>query len=355
MPIFKDLTSPLILLSDDSAALALSSPDDGNQRYARKIIRTGKFYDSKSDRWFEVSDNALAHWAKTFALMASRGVDIPVPLEHTDKPDRNRGWVRNMYIKGDSLMADIEAIGEEGKKAVERNSVSVFIPPKWTDGTGNNYDWPIMHVALTPTPVITGLGDARPIAASRVPFDKEKDKMDWTKIKESLDIDVEMTDENAEELVLAQVTERNLEKDDLTAKLVTATEALEASNKELGTLKLSHGKPPAEADPTLVSLVRDNRGMKIDALQAAGKVTKVCADEIRKQYIEGTEGLSLSDSLTRDSGKTDGFDALVAILQSNDNVIDLTELTGAQILLSHQKEGEIKEDALKANAKARAS
>ena len=175
--------------------------------------------------------------------------------------------------------------------------------------------------------------------------------MNLDKIRAALGITEEMSEGTAEALILARAEKMTSELATRTTELADATAALAKAEEGAEALRLSRGKP-AKVDPALIDLVGDNRSMKIDALQSAGKITKVAADQMKADFISGTEGLSLSDSLARDSGKSDGFDKLVSILQANDNVIDLTELSGAQLLLSQQKQ-KPEEASLVTDAKGR--
>src|SRR5690606_13600266 len=122
------------------------------------------------------------------------GIKIPLPVEHTFDPEKNRGYVVGAQLGKNSkgipaLFALIQFRDEqEGKKLAASTDVSIFVPPDFTDGHGNKYPRPITHVALTSYPVVSGLDGFKAIAASLV----ENDDMQFSclTLAQKLGIDI---------------------------------------------------------------------------------------------------------------------------------------------------------------------
>jgi hypothetical protein len=170
---FRDATknsAPIVLLALAASPVATSAviSESGavTQTYVKDLIRVGEWVMPQSGVKFSVTNEDLDHWVKTFETMQAAGVKVHVPSGHTDDADKNRGWVLAMFRDGDVLKGQLKIIGEDAIAAAVRNEVSIYVPPTLTDGKGNTYERPIAHVALTPTPVISGQGGWVPIAAS---------------------------------------------------------------------------------------------------------------------------------------------------------------------------------------------
>lgn len=322
---------------DFELVLANDSKGVPSEMYKKELIRTGDFVKESDGIDFAITADTLSHWVDTFNRMKENGVEVPVPISHYESDaDGNRGYVRDMFVEGDGLFATIELIGEDGILAAKRNDVSIYCPVEWVDGAGNVYYRPIVHVALTPYPIIPGLKEFESLAASLL-VKSETKQMDFTKLKAGLNIGTEVTDDNAVELVLSAVAKFK----------ETHTKELEEIKKVNDqALKLSgEVKTP---DPVLVKLACENRDMKLSALVSAGKVTPKVKLELQKLFSDH-ETLSLS--LGR--GIDDHFDALVEILTVNDPV-SLKEKSGAQDLSLSGATRSEKQTSLVADAQARA-
>lgn len=305
------------------------------QRFRKELIRVGKYVKAVDGIRFRVTAATLSHWVATFARMKKNGCKVPVPLGHTTDAKENRGWLRDLFIEGESLVGVIDLIGEDGIACASRTDVSIFVPPEFTDGKGEKHTHPIMHVALCTDPVIPGLADWQAVAAS-LTFTREQEAgtMDWKEIAKALGIEDGMTDETAQELILAGVATITTARDDAVTAKDTAEKALKALKATSGRKKLDPEKP--EPDPLLLSLTHDNREMKLNALVTGGVITPDVRDKLLEEYAtEDAIKLELSHG-----GDVAQFDRLIAILAKNDPK-ELKELTGPQTVeLSHGKPNE---------------
>ena len=284
------------------AASALSIDGVPSRVLVKDIIIAGDWVHPSTGQDVEVSAERLERWASTFAAMSANGVKVYVPLGHTSDPGRNVGWVEDMWVEGNKLMARMRIIGEDGILAAARNHVSIMAVPELKDGKGNVYKDAIVHVALTPEPVISGQEDF--IAASRgtgnVPVLRLAcggAKMPgYKKIAEKLGLAIEVDDDAAEAAIVAKIEE-------MLGKMKTMEE------------EMSKGKALAasrrEVTDEVLSLARENRTMKLDRLVQAGKITPAVAKGLGDAMI-GADGSALRLSL---SGTTpDNFDGVLKAL-----------------------------------------
>ncbi len=135
------------------------------RRFLKELIKAGHYVKEADGLEFDVTPMLLEHWAATFARMRANGLNVPVPSGHTHDGAANRGWVRHLFRAGDSLYGVVDLVGD-GIPMAATNDVSIYAVPEFTDGHGNRYRWPILHVALCTDPVVPGLGGFLPIAAA---------------------------------------------------------------------------------------------------------------------------------------------------------------------------------------------
>lgn len=326
------MTEPIIYTCPDLAPIALSEGSE-DLVYEKQAIYVGTFHADNGEH--TVTDQDINHWVKEFTRMSENGVDVPVPLEHTDDPEKRRGTVIGMRAANDqegrySLFTKIRFNKKED--AERGNQVSVFVPPSYRDGKGNEYYRPVRHVALTDYPVVPGLaGFEKVLAASLV----KKKKVN-----------------NMENLIQLLNTELGLQLDP-TANEATVYAAVKAA---IDAAKLAPpdeanpGEPPGDTPPpgntpppppqqmsaSLVKLVNTSREGVIDNLVTQGKITPAVAKKLKGEYT-GKDKLALAFS--QDTGDfSDNFDGVIAALQENEPVLSFAEKTKSQVL---PKEGNI--------------
>jgi hypothetical protein len=308
---------PGVVLRASTKGIATSVEIEGGKRYKKEIIRTGSFLKDSEELEFVISLDTLYYWASLFKTLKENGIKVPVQNGHWDS-DTTYGYVVDMYVEEESLFAEMELFGEDVDTLVKTKDVSIYSPLEWTDGTGNTYVRPILHVALTAYPLIPGLKDFEELAASLFNR-KEKKKMDWAKIKEVLGITEEIKDENGEELLLSAIAK-------MQEKAKKEKEDLVASLKEGKDSK----KEKKELDPLTLSLAQDNISSKLERLVEANKVTPSVKDELQELFV-GDKGSNLSLSLS--NGNLNMINKIIEVMGKND-VVELGEKTGHQGILS---------------------
>ena len=303
-------TSALIFASTAASVAAGAEWTDDNgqphRKYIKDLVRIGTW--SHRNGTTEITEADIDHWALTFAAMKAEGVGVTIPggenpHENQDNADANRGQVLDMYREGDRLVGVLELIGSDGIVAASRADVSIATIPELKTGKGTVYKNAITHVALTPVPVVSGLGKFK-IAASRggtvsVPVLRlaQEYAMDWKKIAQACGLDpATLTDETAEDAIIKAVSGMTA-----SVKAAPKPEELKAAREELATLKLTRKDAP-EPDPVLVRLSAENREMKLSRLVSEGRITPAEKDAHAAIWI-GAENAGLKLSLdTRGDG-----------------------------------------------------
>ncbi len=143
--------------------------DNGEPVYRFRVeaIPGGKFL-TADEQPFQVTPQTLQHWQQTFAAFANRGIPVPVLTGTHLEPtaEHSVGQVVGVDVKNGSLWCTCELIGKDIPRLAATNSVSIYAEPSWTDAKGNQYDWPLRHLLMTPDPRIPGLKGFTPLAAS---------------------------------------------------------------------------------------------------------------------------------------------------------------------------------------------
>lgn len=326
-------------IDNQRAAVAMHAAIDGQagQRLLKEIIRTGHYIKEKQGIEFTVTHATLAHWAATFQEMAANGVRVPIPDDHDTfgKAHHNQGFVVDMFVDGDSLMAVCELIGDEAQDLATRNDVSVGIPQEIIDGKGRRYVTPIEHLAFTPTPLITGLGKFIPIAASRT---RKVSVMDLKALGKALGIE-DLEDANAVDKITAAFAERGTKATAVEASLGEHKTKLEAAESGLKAAReeLAAKTEPVKVDAVTLELAQETREGKLGTLVANAKITPAVKDRLHAIFL-GADGARLKASIS--NGSQHIFQEVVSALDENDPV-KLKEQTGPQaaVLMSSMAKG----------------
>lgn len=158
------------------SAGAVNSAGQPTKRFVKDLIRVGDFTGGGgSTQRFQVTANdhdpangkfALSHWRDQFNAMRLAGIEVTMPLDHSNRTEDNRGFVRDMFIEGDTLYGITEAIGNDAIRLMSRAKVSINVMNSLASGNGKTYEYPIDHVAITTKPVVPDQRGFVAIAAS---------------------------------------------------------------------------------------------------------------------------------------------------------------------------------------------
>lgn len=154
--------------------LFLADDEQKRKRYRKQVIYEGAFVKSRPDEEdieFSVDGKLMDHWHDTFLAMQDEGIEVPMPLGHTEDPEKRRATVvgseRGKDSQGrDSLFQIVEFVDPKYESLAASSNVSIFVPPSFRSGKGTPYERPIRHTAFTDYPVIPGLEPFQAIACS---------------------------------------------------------------------------------------------------------------------------------------------------------------------------------------------
>jgi hypothetical protein len=295
---------------------------------------------------FSVDEPTLDHWDKSVKKMTANGVKIPIPLEHTTDPEKNRGYLvgtqRGKNSRGLPALFGLVQFrdSEEGRKLAASSDVSIYVPPRFKDGRGNPYDHPITHVALTSYPVIPQLDSFKAIAASLTSGDSNME-LSALSLAQKLGIDVNGLDENTAETKVVDYVNQ------LKAKVAPVAPAAPAAPAP----PAFRPQVPGAMAASQTALVKQVREMKLSELVRDGHITKATHDGLVKQYCDDD---AIALSLASDDANFNApFDSLVETLKQNVAFVPGGKTAAQAVALS--KVADAKTNPLLANAEMRAA
>jgi len=229
--------------------------------FEKEHAYVGKFQKG-DDPEFELTEEALSHFAAETNRYIENGNKCNLPVEHTTDPEKNHGENKKWFVKDDSkgrrgLFSLTEFRDAEAAKLARTAQTSIFCPAKYKDGAQNEYVRPIRHVALTDYPVIPGLDGFTPIAASLVSVPRKEN----SSMSETL--------KGLAEGIGLQLSEDVFADEAKASKSIL--DAFAAINLELSDYKEYKKLNPPKVDPVRVSksqvaMVRENRELKLSHL-----------------------------------------------------------------------------------------
>jgi hypothetical protein len=182
-----DMTQPNIpfkLRSLDLSADSAVAPSDNlpaevagspASYFWKDMIHTGNYVHPAKNFSLAVDQDRLGRWADIGGKLLSGGVAVPINCDHSDAARDVVGYVKQFKLDGDRLLGLCQFIGDDAALMAARNLVSVGIDPDFTDGQGRLWGEAIVHLALTPVPVVPDQDQfvKMPDAENQVPNDEE--------------------------------------------------------------------------------------------------------------------------------------------------------------------------------------
>ena len=143
---------------------SFSALSDG--RFRKEVIREGTWVHPTRNFRLAVTRDRMQRWVEKFRLMRKRGIRVPVPFGHSYDPKDNAGFVEDLELDGNVLVAVLSIPRDEDarKMGTTVRDVSISVNPDFRDGQGRRYGEVIEHVALTTRPVVPGQGDFVPLS-----------------------------------------------------------------------------------------------------------------------------------------------------------------------------------------------
>jgi len=315
----------------------IAASDGDPLEFDKELVHCGAF--KKGDLSFAVTPADLDHWQNTHKKMTDAGIKIPLPVEHTENPEANRGFVKSMRVgrnqKGQpALFGRVRFRDAESAKLALTSNCSIFVPHKYVDGHDNTYERPITHVALTDYPVVTGLESFKPIAASLVTGETMATAPAGTNpqlmaLAEKFAIQVAGKDDATLQKDLETLFTQMKADNERYVALLTENE-IDPASKPAATEEGTTDEPKpavAASNGVMNKLLKENRENKILQLSQAGKITPAVANDLKSRFLSGD---SLTLALSAKPGAADDFDSMFAVLSKNEPVISLRSKTGNQ-------------------------
>jgi len=134
-------------------------------RFRKEVIREGTWIHPTRNFRLSVTRDRMRRWVEKFRLMRKRGIRVPVPFGHSYDPKDNAGFVEELELVGNTLVAVLHIPDDRDarKLGATVRDVSLSINPDFRDGQGRRYGEVVEHVALTTRPVVPGQGDFVPL------------------------------------------------------------------------------------------------------------------------------------------------------------------------------------------------
>jgi hypothetical protein len=124
----------------------------------KEMIHAGNYVHPTRGYALDVDQDRLQRWAATGQKMLAAGVPVPINCDHSDRARDVVGYVMQFKLDGDQLLGLCQFIGPDAALTAARNWVSVGINPNFTDGQARPWGEAIVHLALTPVPVVPDQG-----------------------------------------------------------------------------------------------------------------------------------------------------------------------------------------------------
>jgi len=296
--------------------------DETARVYEKEAIYVGDFYDAEGVK-HTIREADLDHWKKSVDEFIANKIPIPLPLEHTENPERNRGEVvgavRKKNERGvDSLYLHTKFRDAEAEKLAASAHVSIFSPEQ-VSRNGKVYKSPLTHLALTDYPAVLGLERFKAIAASFVGISQMAVKFSLASLGESLQIPVAgKEDSDLEVAIREKITALLKELED--AKALIAELKGEGGDES----ETDEEEMPAPVAASILAMVKDNKEMKLNQLVQEGYLTPAARDAAAKEFCTDA-AIKLSAS-----GDDAEFQRFVKLARSNDKVLSFKEKTGGQ-------------------------
>jgi len=294
----------------------------------KDMIHAGNYVHPTKGFSLAVDRQRLQRWAETGQQMLAAGVAIPINCDHSDSARDVVGYVKQFKLDGDRLLGLCQFIGDDAALTAARNSVSVGVDPDFTDGQGRKWGEAVVHLALTPVPVVPDQDQF-----VRVEGSEPQEEQGQTVLPCSPEQFAMLRDLIGQDVAVEQCVSRIIqrlqaedegESPDLKAELAAAREQI---------LQLS-AKLPAAMPGDVEAAMTESTTAKFDAAVARGSLSPAARDRLVATLVRGGDGKANVIALSRSANP--GGDrclamAVAEILLDNE-AIPLRETTGLQAM-----------------------
>jgi hypothetical protein len=296
----------------------------------KDMIHGGNYVHPTKGFSLAVNRQRLQRWAETGQQMLAAGVAIPINCDHSDAARDVVGYVKQFKLDGDRLLGLCQFIGDDAALTAARNSVSIGIDPDFTDGQGRKWGEAVVHLALTPVPVVPDQDQFEqvPNAEGQMPNEERLPMLPCSPEQYATLRDLMGQDVAAEQCVSRIIqrlqAEDEAESPDLQAELAAAREQI---------FQLSAKLPPAMPGDVEAAMTESTTA-KFDAAVARGSLSPAARDRLVATLVRSGDGKANVIALSRSANP--GGDrclamAVAEILLDNEP-IQLGETTGLQAM-----------------------
>lgn len=145
-------------------------------RFKKPIVTTGVYtIPGETPKKVEITQDRLSHWVKQFDSMKKAGISVPAPWNHSKdalpmsvgndgtlpRSDINAGWWEKIWMQDGTLWGELDVPRSEDAVKIGTNvkESSIYVRPEFNDGSGNQWDDSLMHIALVTHPIENGQGN----------------------------------------------------------------------------------------------------------------------------------------------------------------------------------------------------
>jgi hypothetical protein len=298
------------------------------------MIHSGNYVHPGKGFSLAVDRDRLQRWADTGQQLLAAGVAIPINCDHSDAARDVVGYVKEFKLDGDRLLGLCQFIGDDAALMAARNLVSVGIDPDFIDGQARQWGEAIVHLALTPVPVVPDQDQfvQMPNAEDQMP-NEEDGTLSCTAeqlrtLRQLIGEDVGTEDCVSRIIERLQSGAENGSEDspavDLQAELAAAREEI---------FHLSARVPPvlpAEAE----AAIAESATAKFDAGVSQGILSPGARDQLVAMLVRGGDGRANIITLSRASnpGGNHCLAMAIADVLMDNEPISLGERTGLQAM-----------------------
>lgn len=309
----------------------------------KDVIEEGQYVHPRTGRVVHATRQQIKDWVTKFNQMSESGALEPgVPVDHSLNSRDNLGFVKAARAvefvnpatneKRLRLRLTHAVIGEDAALIALRNRASLGIDPDYVDGKGKRWGSVIVHSAITPDPVVAGMGE---FSASVTLSRGQQTEIYLLSAKESLPmltaelrtkfakiVDVDPADTKVtDEVLLSRVAKEfdDIETDmvDVNAELTTLSRTVAEKSSEVETLSRGATQIP---DDNVLTLLSNSFATENEATVVAGGLDGATAKKVHD--ILCPDGKPGAIALHRNAGNlTPVYTQLMKALRDNKPVI----------------------------------
>ena len=332
MPMSRTKPSRLAIWPGTKPARMLASSGDRvddkgrlHRSYVKEILRAGHYVHPTAGWEADITVAKLDQYATAFREMRKNGVDVEVTVDHSGSARDVIGYITDMWVDGESLMATHDLIGEDNFALAETvHNTSVEIAGNFVDGKGTQYGEAITANSIVQAPVMPG--------QAKAPF----------KVAASLDAARAFARKHSIPLFEPEAKTNMDPILALIQQITGAKDVTEANGHEVLQAWWSKAKPKldrpdepvkASLDPDVAEDRAEATAERLDGLVKAGKVTADCAKALSAVLV-GEPGKRNTVALSRGSaGEAPIARAVIDALSKNEPKV-LAEAASALSKLS---------------------